>query len=906
MEPTRIRVRHSAVVANDDQPDMNRTTPPRRFSSSASRQAIVTTTPTTPNKGMSFPSPIGTPTHHGHGAASPLSMSLVDGLRGGARSTGGAVGGRSSSRRHRSFSERMATRQAVTCVKKRIVFDNASNVSSSSSTLPVPCALPRPPPQCSSGMAGNNMTAAPSTPSSSRRAAATCISAPSTPSSSSGGILHATSSILNTPLSSTRCHGKSRLLGMSVGGASPGGPSSTTKLPSSSSVAKPSPSPATTASDRFIPNRSQLRLDLCRASVQSAEKRRMAAMEKMAEQIRQNGGAENGNPNGGNNGGASGSGTTVSPVRGENLTPLQSEFRRRMRGALLNVPLEDLARRRPQASSSYGATSATNGGSSDNNRSGENDPSLWPRSSSSGRNDLGNLAYAALPEFDDGEEGGADGGATSGGGASGGAGGGASIGLNRMLSFRSSTVLDDSASLSSSMQSAPCDVGSITGGSGAAVSSSVSSQSSVSSFTQRSTPNRVRRTRSAPMAATADPFSHDQLHVLHRTASGSSSGRFLSSSDASLDPMSMADVGLRSVAQKVGRRISPNPTRILDAPELVDDYYLNLISWGKNNVLAVALGQCLYLWDASTGSIKHLLTLDGPEDYVTSVSWANTDGHTHYIAVGTNDSAVQLWDSESGQKVRTLGGHTSRVSSMAWNQNWLTTGGRDSLILQHDVRSPNHIVSTYSGHTQEVCGLRWNDDGTTLASGGNENYLCLWDAAMSQRSSNRSRRNGLQDSSTTVSPRILLTQHQAAVKALAWCPFHRGLLASGGGTADRTIKFWNTNSGAMLNSIDTGSQVCALLWSKYQREICSSHGFSENQLILWRYPTMTKIQEFKGHTARVLHMEQSPDGATVASAAADETLRFWSVFGDTPAQKSKACGGASIGGLSSNFGGRIR
>lgn len=69
---------------------------------------------------------------------------------------------------------------------------------------------------------------------------------------------------------------------------------------------------------------------------------------------------------------------------------------------------------------------------------------------------------------------------------------------------------------------------------------------------------------------------------------------------------------------------------------------------------------------------------------------------------------------------------------------------------------------------------------------------------------------------------------------------------------------------------------------------------------------MTKIQEFKGHTARVLHMEQSPDGATVASAAADETLRFWSVFGDTPAQKSKARGGASMGGLSSNFGGRIR
>eukprot|EP00585_Thalassiosira_rotula_P015012 CAMPEP_0196184838 /NCGR_PEP_ID=MMETSP0911-20130528/34737_1 /TAXON_ID=49265 /ORGANISM="Thalassiosira rotula, Strain GSO102" /LENGTH=38 /DNA_ID= /DNA_START= /DNA_END= /DNA_ORIENTATION= len=38
---------------------------------------------------------------------------------------------------------------------------------------------------------------------------------------------------------------------------------------------------------------------------------------------------------------------------------------------------------------------------------------------------------------------------------------------------------------------------------------------------------------------------------------------------------------------------------------------------------------------------------------------------------------------------------------------------------------------------------------------------------------------------------------------------------------------------------------------------------------------MTKIQEFKGHTARVLHMDQSPDGGCVVSAAADETLRFW-------------------------------
>jgi cell division cycle 20, cofactor of APC complex len=41
---------------------------------------------------------------------------------------------------------------------------------------------------------------------------------------------------------------------------------------------------------------------------------------------------------------------------------------------------------------------------------------------------------------------------------------------------------------------------------------------------------------------------------------------------------------------------------------------------------------------------------------------------------------------------------------------------------------------------------------------------------------------------------------------------------------------------------------------------------------------MKKITDLRGHTSRVLHLALSPDGTTVASAAADETLRFWKVF----------------------------
>lgn len=93
--------------------------------------------------------------------------------------------------------------------------------------------------------------------------------------------------------------------------------------------------------------------------------------------------------------------------------------------------------------------------------------------------------------------------------------------------------------------------------------------------------------------------------------------------------------------------------------------------------------------------------------------------------------------------------------------------------------------------------------------------------------------------------------------------------------------------GACLNSIDTKSQVCSLLWSTNYKEIVSGHGYAQNQLIIWKYPTMNKVAELTGHTSRVLHLAMSPDGTTVLSAGADETLRLWKCFTPDPLKKKE-------------------
>jgi len=303
---------------------------------------------------------------------------------------------------------------------------------------------------------------------------------------------------------------------------------------------------------------------------------------------------------------------------------------------------------------------------------------------------------------------------------------------------------------------------------------------------------------------------------------------------------------------KTLRHIPSAPTRILDAPDLLDDYYLNLISWSSKNIIAVALGPAVYL------------------------------------AVGTSGAETQLWDTSKLKQVRSMNGHSDRISSLAWNQHTLTSGSKDSSIVNHDVRVRDHNVATLSGHTQEVCGLQWNSEGTQLASGGNDNLLCIWVAAAASSSSSRRQ-----------APRFSLAGHQSAVKAIAWSPHERNLLATGGGTADRCIKFWNTETGGMLNSIDTGSQVCSLLWNPHEKEILSSHGFSKNELCLWNYPSMLKVKELSGHTERVLHLAVAPEGGQVCSAGADETLRFWDVFGEPPeTKKVKAAGQLSAVAMS--------
>ncbi|KAH0135866.1 hypothetical protein KCU67_g16222, partial [Aureobasidium melanogenum] len=82
-------------------------------------------------------------------------------------------------------------------------------------------------------------------------------------------------------------------------------------------------------------------------------------------------------------------------------------------------------------------------------------------------------------------------------------------------------------------------------------------------------------------------------------------------------------------------------------------------------------------------------------------------------------------------------------------------------------------------------------------------------------------------------------------------------------------------------------------WSTSYKELVSSSGFPDNSLSIWSYPTLVKNVEIPAHESRVLHSCLSPDGQMLATAAADESLKFWKVFEKKAGASSAGASGAA-------------
>ena len=201
------------------------------------------------------------------------------------------------------------------------------------------------------------------------------------------------------------------------------------------------------------------------------------------------------------------------------------------------------------------------------------------------------------------------------------------------------------------------------------------------------------------------------------------------------------------------------------------------------------------------------------------------------------------------------------------------------------------LLLKISIHSQQICGLAWSPRGDYFATGANDNACCLFqvnEVLKQNLVSNaipfdrpplrtlidgiglprqpsasiqipiitslgditvlrqRPNRHGTRTASPVSSIHSIIGLpdrgtylligdgrqkhkwiHSAAVKAIAFCPWQHGLIATGGGSNDRAIHFYHIYSGACLATINVYAQVTSLIWSNTRREIAATFGYAQ-------------------------------------------------------------------------------
>ena len=300
---------------------------------------------------------------------------------------------------------------------------------------------------------------------------------------------------------------------------------------------------------------------------------------------------------------------------------------------------------------------------------------------------------------------------------------------------------------------------------------------------------------------------------------------------------------------------------------------------------------------SSIPSGKLLMVLEGHESAVTSVAFSPD---ASFIASGSKDSSIRIWEVASGKQVCVLQGHNGSVNAVSFNPSggllasvsldesiriWKMPSGKLFKVLrvnQQYIGGPQ-ALAWHPRRIELVCSCGWgtrpvmwrwdeslrtvtNDETASMvAYGGNGSIIAFAD----QRKKVYVMKNDQLETLHKVKGSVIAFEPGGHLLAVAnENPF---------GWHRNSISMWNFESGQRVVKLRGHMKDITSLSFEPESSLLAS-GSRDKRIAIWNWDLRKREYYLRGHTEAVNTVCFSAKGRLLASGSDDNTIRLWQVY----------------------------